>query len=172
MNSNKGAFEWDDPLGFSLGKFVVKGKSADGDSSEFSARFSSLGHMKTTNTYIKYKERRERAPHRLILPIMRIPSRQERQKSKNTTFVTKLDLLIFLPCLLTEMFIIPTTTLDTKNSPPNMLFRPISLVPSLEKEIILERTSGAPFPRERRVIPAKVGESLRISDKPSSEEQK
>lgn len=66
----------------------------------------------------------------------------------------------------------PTTVLDTKKAPPRTLLRPISPLPDLVKETIEAKTSGAPFPSERRVTPAMVGESFKILDKLSKEEQK
>lgn len=70
------------------------------------------------------------------------------------------------------MLMTPTTMLDTKKAPPNTLFRPTSPSPDLVKETMLAKTSGAPFPSERRVTPAMVGESFKILDKLSKEEQK
>lgn len=70
------------------------------------------------------------------------------------------------------MLIIPTTILDTKKAPPKTLLSPRSPLADLVKETIEAKTSGAPFPSERRVTPAMVGESFKILDKLSKEEQK
>lgn len=71
-----------------------------------------------------------------------------------------------------KILIIPTTTLDTKNAPPKTIFRPTSPSLVLVKETILAKTSAAPFPSERRVTPAIVGDSFNTLDKFSKEEQK
>jgi len=71
------------------------------------------------------------------------------------------------------MLIIPTTTLETKKAPPKTQLRPTRfVVVAPVKDTMLENTSGAPLPRERRVTPAIVGESLKSLDKPSKFEQK
>lgn len=70
------------------------------------------------------------------------------------------------------MLMTPTTALETKKAPPRTLFRPTSASPDLVKEMMLAKTSGAPLPRERRVMPAMVGDSFRVLDKPSKEGQK
>ena len=66
----------------------------------------------------------------------------------------------------------PTTILDTKNAPPKILLSPTS--PSSERvnETMPEKTSVAPFPRGRRVVPAIVGERFKVLDKLSKEGQK
>ncbi|KAF1883324.1 hypothetical protein Lal_00015117 [Lupinus albus] len=64
------------------------------------------------------------------------------------------------------MVIIPNTALDTKNAPPRMLFSPTAPLLELVKETTVAKKSGAPFPRERRVTPAMVGDSLKMLDKP------
>lgn len=98
--------------------------------------------------------------------------RQERVKRKNRTSLTKLDLSTEIPRLVTSMLMIPTTTLDIKNAPPRTLLNPTSPSPDRVKEMILENTSVTPLPRGRSVVPAIVGERLRILDKLSREGQK
>lgn len=71
-----------------------------------------------------------------------------------------------------QMLMVPTTTHDTKKAPPKMLLRPMTLVPVPMKETMLEKTSGAPLPKERSVTPAMVGGSFRSLDKLSKFEQK
>lgn len=112
------------------------------------------------------------APSKLMVPKMMITSRQSSDKSKKRTSLTKLDLSIETLFGHTQMLMIPTTTVETKNAPPRMLLRPTSLVFSPMKETMLANKSGAPFPRERRVAPAMVGESFKVFDRPSREEQK
>lgn len=109
----------------------------------------------------------------MILPMATITRREESEKRRKRTSLIKLGLstVISLSGLI-DMLIIPTTTLDTKNAPPRTLFRPTSPSPVLVKDTILAKTSGAPLPRERRVTPAIVGDSLKILDKPSKEGQK
>ena len=84
----------------------------------------------------------------------------------------KLDLSTAMAEGPTEMLMMPVTTLETKKAPPRILLRPTS--PSLEpvKEIMLEKTSEAPFPSERRATPAMVGESFRVLERLSREGQK
>lgn len=53
-----------------------------------------------------------------------------------------------------------------------MLFSPTSPLPDLVKETMEAKTSEAPFPSERRVTPAMIGESFMSLDKLSKEEQK
>ena len=63
------------------------------------------------------------------------------------------------------MLTLPTTTQDTKETPPRTVLKPMSRVPLSWKETRLEKTSGAPLPRERRVTPAIVGDNLSNLDK-------
>jgi len=70
------------------------------------------------------------------------------------------------------MLTIPTTTQETKDAPPSTVLKPMSWVPLPLKETRVAKTSLAPFPRERRVTPAIVGESLSNLDKFSREGQK
>ncbi|KAJ1393263.1 putative sodium/potassium/calcium exchanger 3-like [Sesbania bispinosa] len=70
------------------------------------------------------------------------------------------------------MLTIPTTTQDTKETPPRTVFKPMLRVPLPWKDTRLEKTSQAPLPRERRVTPAIVGDNLSNLDKFSREGQK
>jgi hypothetical protein len=67
---------------------------------------------------------------------------------------------------------IPTTTQETKEAPPSTVLKPTLDVPSPIKDTRLAKTSGAPLPSERRVIPAIVGDKFNSLDNFSSEEQK
>jgi hypothetical protein len=66
----------------------------------------------------------------------------------------------------------PKTHVETKNAPPKMLFKPTAPLFELVKETTLAKKSGAPLPRESKVTPAMVGDSLKMLDKPSREVQK
>ena len=76
-----------------------------------------------------------------------------RARRKKQASRMKLDLSTAIAEGPTEMLMMPVTTLETKKAPPRILLRPTS--PSLEpvKEIMLEKTSEAPFPSERRETP-------------------
>lgn len=108
----------------------------------------------------------------MILPIAIIETRENREKRKKMTSLIKLALSTEICWGLIEMLIIPTTIVDTKKAPPRILLRPTAPLPDLVKETIEANTSGAPFPSERRVTPAMVGESFKIFDKLSKAEQK
>jgi hypothetical protein len=112
------------------------------------------------------------APHKLIFPFAIIRTREKREKRKNRTSLIKLGLSTEIWCGLIKILITPTTILETKKAPPKTLLRPTAPLPDLVKETIEAKTSGAPFPNERRVTPAMVGESFKILDKLSKEEQK
>lgn len=70
------------------------------------------------------------------------------------------------------MLMTPTTTEETKNAPPMTLLSPTSSAPEPENETMLANTSLAPLPRDKRVTPAMVGDSLRSLERPSRDEQK
>lgn len=108
----------------------------------------------------------------VTLPTKMIKPRQQRATRRKTTSRIKLFLSIetFLDPINKQ--IVPTTKLETKNAPPKIELSPKSPLFDLVKETTLENKSGAPFPRERSVTPAIVGDSFKTLDKLSKEGQK
>lgn len=113
--------------------------------------------------------------HKVIFPMMMIARRLESVSRRKTTSLMKLGLsrMTTFRWYVINMLITPTTTVETKIPPPKMLLRPISppsLVPV--KAIMLEKTSGDPFPNGSKVVPAIAGERLSVLDKCSTAGQK
>jgi hypothetical protein len=103
---------------------------------------------------------------------MKIVKRQTRTKRRKQTSLIKADFLTRIPLCLTDILIIPTTTHEIKEPPPRTVLKPMSCVPLPLKETSVAKTSLAPLPRERRVTPAIVGESLKTLERLSREGQK
>jgi len=93
--------------------------------------------------------------------------RMKSEKRKKMTSLMKLALSIAVSFALTRKLMTPRTALDTKNAPPRMLLRPTAPSLDLVKDTTLAKKSGAPFPRESKVTPAMVGDSLKMSERPS-----
>ena len=93
--------------------------------------------------------------------------RMKREKRKKMTSLMKLALPIAISFEVTRKLMTPKTALETKNAPPRMLLRPTAPSLDLVKETTLAKKSGAPFPRESKVTPAMVGDSLKMSERPS-----
>ncbi|KAL2502108.1 uncharacterized protein Fot_35956 [Forsythia ovata] len=103
---------------------------------------------------------------------MMIMRRQQRAKRKKRTSLMKLGSSTVIRREDTDILTTPTTKHDMKMAPPNTPLRPTSPSPDRVKEIILAKTSLAPFPSGRSVVPAIVGDSFRTVDKLSTEGQK
>lgn len=112
---------------------------------------------------------------KVIFPMMMIMRRLESVKRRNTTSRMKLGLstMTILRRYVINRLRTPTTTVETKIAPPNMLLSPIS-PPSVDvvKAIMLEKTSVDPFPNGSKVVPAIAGERLSVLDKCSTAGQK
>lgn len=112
-----------------------------------------------------------------MLPMSNITTREDKTRRKKPVSLKKLDLSIVIieeDDGVKEMnkVMAPTTTVVTKNAPPRTLLIPTSPAPEPAKDTRLENTSGAPFPKDSKVIPAMEGESLKTLDNFSKEEQK
>uniref|UniRef100_A0A0V0H1K4 Putative ovule protein n=1 Tax=Solanum chacoense TaxID=4108 RepID=A0A0V0H1K4_SOLCH len=117
------------------------------------------------------------AIHKLTLPTTITPTRHDNVKIMNNTSLIKLDLSIVTPSwdvvIHNSILITPTTKQEMKNAPPNTLLSPtVPLLLDRVNDMILEKTSLAPFPRGRRVVPAIAGERFMTLDKPSAQGQK